>query len=205
MEKVAEDPRTGPGRNVNNGGVKMRLTGYCLVRWEWHEFFASKIFHKKTVTQHEVGHLGGLCHWQLKYLKHLWLRVQLPRYDCGQGNDLELAKEHGNSTEWLEGAFEDLFVQLGVLLNPHRIGVSEGVTLEISINSPSDREHHFKQFDSMPSLDHRPQAAPFRFRDRLLFRHYTPMRNQLSMSSKNSERCLDAVQCTSGLTRISPP
>jgi hypothetical protein len=194
---VAKDPRTPSGNNVNGGGVKIRCAGYSLVSREWHSFgvFTRKIFSRLTITQHDFDMLRSLDHGQHKFIKYLWLRIELQKYtwyvkcqhcfyillhlplllyffapffffstwltllDSDHCTEPEDAQWHGTNTVIVEQAIKDFFGIISAWSDSQG-GVPEDVTLEISIHSPSDREHHFKPFDfdavpvpELPSCD----------------------------------------------------
>ena len=158
-EDVADDPRTEWGANINHGGIKKRLSPYCLVSREWHEFFASRLFRRLTVSKElEFSQLRQLGFNQKKFVKHIWLRIDLATYPCELSWAAEDAVWHGKNIGIVERTLEKFFDEMawyGSWLIDEPDESYGGMTLEISIHSPSDREHCFRgfyDFDAEPNL-----------------------------------------------------
>lgn len=156
-EYVADDPKTEWGANISHGGVKRRLSTYCLVAREWHEFFASRLFRKLTVSKDlEFMQLRQLSFNQKKFIKHIWLRIDLAMYPYEQCWETEGAVWHGTNIGIAAATLVEFFCQMawhGSWLVSEPDESSGGMTLEISIHSPSDRQHHFRNlydFDAEP-------------------------------------------------------
>ena len=141
------------GDNVNRGGVKRRLTRYSLVAREWHCFFAGKLFGRLTVTQGpDFDQLGTVGNLQCALIKHLWLRIAMAPYDCDQCSVPESHRAHEANVDTTRRAVQDLLRVISSW-DPLRNGYPVGMTLEISMLSPSDRCHGFAayDFDALPA------------------------------------------------------
>ncbi|KAL2195718.1 hypothetical protein P885DRAFT_39936, partial [Corynascus similis CBS 632.67] len=79
-----------------------------------------------------------------QWTKYIWLRIELDPYDCGDCCQPESNYTHGKNTDVTERAMLEFF-QIMSWWSYNYYG--DGITLEISIHSPSDREHAFRSFD----------------------------------------------------------
>lgn len=141
---VAEDPINGWGKNINRGGAKRRLASYAVVCSGWRAFFEPRLFRKLTVTQRDFQQLRRLEPRAKQWTKYIWLRIELDPYDCGDCCQPESNYTHGKNTDVTERAMLEFF-QIMSWWSYNYYG--DGITLEISIHSPSDREHAFRSFD----------------------------------------------------------
>ncbi|KAM7191936.1 hypothetical protein V8F20_009060 [Naviculisporaceae sp. PSN 640] len=83
----------------------------------------------------------------VRHVEYIHLDIELPRYNCDQcASDLEL-RDQGiiGST---------LLILLGVLRTWESRRQGKELTLELSVCSPSDVEHHFKNFFFKPTTTH---------------------------------------------------
>ncbi|KAK3900367.1 hypothetical protein C8A05DRAFT_17314, partial [Staphylotrichum tortipilum] len=122
------------------------LTPYSLVSWEWHDFFAGKLFERLTVTPGpDFARLPVLAHGQGARVKHLWLRIPLAPYTCNWCRSPEDARWHGQNIDTVQATIDRFLTRL--LYWSWRAGFPTHATLEISIHSPSDRLHGYGHYD----------------------------------------------------------
>ncbi|KND90416.1 hypothetical protein TOPH_04909 [Tolypocladium ophioglossoides CBS 100239] len=135
---------------TNNSG---RLATYAVVCRDWQAFFEAILFRRLMIRQQDLPEFGRLRPCRRGLVHHLWLRVELPSYDCSMCRQHETAKIMRKHNPIIRKAFCDLFAILNnwgerTLLDADSQG--RGLTLEISVHSPSDSEHCFKNI----SFDH---------------------------------------------------
>lgn len=123
---------------------RRHIARYAMVCKEWQSCFEKALFGKLILNQHDFGALSRLVPRQVALIRHVWLRVELCRYDCPDcDSGSELGRVINANTVVTGEAVYDLFCVLGAWEGVLR----QDLTLELSAHSPSDSEHHFKDFD----------------------------------------------------------
>lgn len=76
-----------------HGGRLCRLASVCK---EWQLFFEAQTFRTLSLRQHDLNIFCRLIRWKqwrLGYIRHLWLRVELPNYFCDKCGEPETEAE----------------------------------------------------------------------------------------------------------------
>lgn len=125
-------------------GGKDHLAAFATVCRDWQEFFEGKLFQRLTLkTEADVQSFAELVQGRRRaHLKWIWLRVELPMYDCPQCHGLETMQEMQIQKSIFTNLVWNLFGVLSTWKNKD-VGV-DGITLELSADSPSDA-HHFNK------------------------------------------------------------
>lgn len=121
-----------------------RLAIFTAVCREWEDFFEAKLFQRLTLkTEIDIQTFAKLVQGRRRaYVKWIWLRVELPMYDCQQCHRLETREEVQVQKVTFTNFVWNLF---DVLSRWKREDVSNaGITLELSAHSLSDA-HHFNK------------------------------------------------------------
>ena len=123
---------------------------YAAVCREWQYFFERTNFQHLTIHQSDLLKLGRIVQGQRRmFVKWIWLRLELPEYDCERCNKQESSEEIQSHNFVFTNAIWDLFAILSTWEKKGEFGVGErGPTLELSAHSPSDSKHFCKELDS---------------------------------------------------------
>lgn len=115
---------------------------YAAVNTEWQTYFELANFGHLILDYSDVCDFNDIvsgCH-RGRLVRWIWLRVQLPEYGCGQCSKPESPKEQKAHEVRFTTALWELFYSLATFSNRH-----PGITLELSVHSPSDSEHHCQE------------------------------------------------------------
>lgn len=72
------------GRRCNGLGSS-KVARFATVCWEWQVFFETRTFRRLVLDPNSFGEFDAIIRrddTRLGYIRNLWLRVQLPRYEC---------------------------------------------------------------------------------------------------------------------------
>ncbi|OCK87716.1 uncharacterized protein K441DRAFT_648073 [Cenococcum geophilum 1.58] len=129
---------------------KHNQSAYAAVCREWQYFFERTNFQRLTIHQSDLLELGRIVQGQRRmFVKWIWLRLELPEYDCKCCNKQESSKEIRSHNFVFTNALWDLFAILSTWEKKGEFGVGErGPTLELSAHSPSDSKHFRTKLDS---------------------------------------------------------
>ncbi|KAI1129425.1 hypothetical protein F5Y10DRAFT_290968 [Nemania abortiva] len=117
-----------------------QISSYATVSKEWQIFFEKHIFHRLVLRQSQIKKFGQLFQTQgqrRELLRHLWLRIELPKYDLNTSIEYETEPEANKNDQIVTKAVW----QLLEILSSWR-GKDAELTLELSVNSPSDSQHY---------------------------------------------------------------
>lgn len=121
-----------------------QLAVLTTVNRDWQEFFEGKLFQRLTLkTEVDIQSFADFVQGRRRaHVEWIWLRVELPTYDCQQCHRLDTREE----IEVQKIIFTDLIWGLLDVLSRWRIKDvrNAGITLELSAQSPSDA-HHFNK------------------------------------------------------------
>lgn len=161
-------PASRTGHEALGSPKVARFTAVCR---EWQVFFESCTFRRLVLNPDSLGEFDAIVKQndaRLGYIRKLWLRVQLPRYECPDCDETEddatkrryVGQPHLLLSYWRQylGANlvdpcsnNEIFTTcirslLGTLKlwDPVRHG-GGGLALMLSASSPSDSEHRFKR------------------------------------------------------------
>lgn len=121
-----------------------QLAALATVNKSWQEFFEGETFRNmilkseddiKTFATLVTGRRRELVRW-------IWLRVELPEYDCDKCEQVETAEEEKISRPFLTNLVLSLFEALSPWSTSETF--RNGITLELSIHSPSDAQHFYR-------------------------------------------------------------
>lgn len=123
---------------------KRQLAGFSTVCRDWQDFFERKSFKRLTLkTQDDIETFGALVQGRRRaYVEWIWLRVELPMYDCQQCHRLDTREDVQVQKATFTNLVWDLFDVLSMWKNKYVR--TDGITLELSAHSPSDA-HHFNK------------------------------------------------------------
>ncbi|RGP73439.1 hypothetical protein FSPOR_2021 [Fusarium sporotrichioides] len=115
--------------------AKPHLAPYVCVDKFWNSFFESRTFNNLTITQDDIPALAHIVGCQRRpLLKHLWLRIELPKYLTPPTKQDEKPK-----VLWkVDSVFTMSISSLWDVLSEWDSTGQEGMTLELSAFSPSD-------------------------------------------------------------------
>ncbi|KAJ4327974.1 hypothetical protein N0V84_001504 [Fusarium piperis] len=115
------------------------LTDYSLVSKEWQEFFEKEIYRHITITRPYFRTFHRYLRRQRHLVKHIWLRVELERYECDVCDHTILHRASINDNLELRRSMTGLFSIL------QSWDDASDIKLEISIWSLSDMDHTFRE------------------------------------------------------------
>lgn len=121
-----------------------QLAALTTVCRDWQAFFESKLFRRLTLkTEADIQAFAELVQGRRRaHVEWIWLRIELPMYDCQQCHLLESCED----VRVQKSLFTNLVWDLFDVLSSWKIkdARSRGITLELSAHSPSD-VHHFNK------------------------------------------------------------
>ncbi|KAL8754825.1 MAG: hypothetical protein Q9199_004068 [Rusavskia elegans] len=124
---------------------------YATVSREWQIIVGQKIFGRLKLTPSRFASFAKITHRQRTLVKYIWLCIELQVYDCWQMRDFGCNRWHEANINVIGKAIWGLFSILS------RWVPSESLVLDISVHSPSDSQHYFKQLqfgsDAIPEAN----------------------------------------------------
>lgn len=90
-----------------------RTARYAAVSREWQLFFEARTFRRLVLGTDPVDAFRAIVErdsTRLGYIRKLWLRVQLPRYDC---RDCDAAEDEATRTRYVRAILPIMFVVSG--------------------------------------------------------------------------------------------
>jgi hypothetical protein len=118
---------------------KRGLASYARVCKEWQAVIEKKNFGRLKLRASCLDDFEHMVSRQRELVKHIWLNIELRAYTCRSCQMLESFSWKSGNNSVAREAISKLFSILSTW-NP----ASDGLTLEISAQSPSDSEHWFK-------------------------------------------------------------
>ncbi|KAI2614923.1 hypothetical protein GGR54DRAFT_324318 [Hypoxylon sp. NC1633] len=119
---------------------KSGLAAYASVSKEWQSFFEKRLYSRLVVTQSCLEGFETHIHRQKALVKHIFLRIDLPNYNCELcGGSFRKTKAPQHTI--IEFAIGTLFRILSTWKLRER--ALEGLGLEIGFHSPQIALHHF--------------------------------------------------------------
>lgn len=122
---------------------KRGLTNYSLVCKSWQRIFEKANFQRLILSQSDLDHLARIPRRCWPYVRHIWLRMEIDAYHP-TGPLWTIKPERLETTaaynELIEIAIGNLFSTLKAwekVIGP----TSRGMTLEMSVHSPSDSRY----------------------------------------------------------------
>ncbi|CAH0054764.1 unnamed protein product [Clonostachys solani] len=119
---------------------------YASVSNEWRLFFERSNFGKLILHQDDVETFGRLVQNTQRplFVKWVWLRVELPLYNCAKCHLPESVEEDKN----IEFTFTNATWRLLEILSEFD-ATHSGITLELSADSPSLTDHYAQEYGSI--------------------------------------------------------
>lgn len=115
------------------------LAPYALVCEEWQAAIEKKNFRRLKLQASCLDDFEHMTSRQMGLVKHIWLNIELRRYTCRSCQTLESGSWASSNDSIIRRAISKLFSILSTW-NP----AGDDLTLELSVQSPSDSEHWFK-------------------------------------------------------------
>ncbi|OPB45180.1 hypothetical protein A0O28_0073860 [Trichoderma guizhouense] len=126
----------------------LKVARFATVCREWQEIVETYTFRRLVLDPSSLSELAAIVGRngsRLRYIRNLWLQVKLARYECPACDKPEdKATQYCNNmifTTCIQSLLETL-----KLWDPARHG-GWGITLTLSISSPSDTEHRLNRFE----------------------------------------------------------
>lgn len=159
---------------------------YAAVNREWQAYFEAYNFNRLILGHSDVGEFGKIVSRSHRgpLVRWIWLRVELLKYGCDKCSKQESLEERTAHEARLTLAMRDLLGYLSELdADDH-----PGVSLELSVHSPSDSEHHCKELRRTmnDTAWHAPEIyAPIRYPNDRVHRwrngHRPPLKTEASL------------------------
>ncbi|OGM47451.1 hypothetical protein ABOM_002608 [Aspergillus bombycis] len=118
---------------------KHGLASYATVCKEWQTVIEKRIFRRLKLRASCLDDFERMVRRQRSLVKHIWLNIELRTYTCRSCQDLESCSWASSNNRIIRQAISKLFS----ILNSWDL-VGDGLSLELSAQSPSDSEHWFK-------------------------------------------------------------
>lgn len=132
---------TWPGASLTSAHEQTALAPYSNVSRQWQSLVEPVQFKLLILDVPDILDFGKIVIGpRMAYVQHIWLRLELPTYDCQSCQTEESKDEIQSHNLTYTNAICDLFE---ILSSPswHNTG---GITLELSAHSPSDMTHFGK-------------------------------------------------------------
>ncbi|XEV05269.1 hypothetical protein FSHL1_010556 [Fusarium sambucinum] len=132
---VAEPSTSSSTPQAASTPEKSNLAPYACVDKFWNSFFESRIFNNLIIKQDDIPTLSQIVGRQRRlFLRHLWLRIELPKYLTSTIKEEEKPKILWALDSVFTKSISDLWDVLSVWDSTRHIGM----TLELSAFSPRD-------------------------------------------------------------------
>ncbi|TPX08927.1 uncharacterized protein E0L32_009631 [Thyridium curvatum] len=146
LEQVRESAK---GQLASRGKRTYEMSIYATVCREWQSFFEKENFKRLILHQSDIFLFGAFTHGQQQrraWIEWIWLRIELPQYDCKKCQKAETLDEIRNNnivfTKAVWGLFNILSTWERDLSSVHPY---KGLRLELGVYSPSDATHFCKE------------------------------------------------------------
>jgi hypothetical protein len=131
---------------ILNELVQGKNVGYCAsVCREWQRVIERHNFHSLKITSSSLAQFSIMATRNLKLIKYIWYCIKLQEYDCTQCFWSESLGDIYANRKILGNGLRDIFVAL------RRRPLKGELTLDISVYSPSDSLHYFKDISFEPA------------------------------------------------------
>lgn len=114
------------------------LAPYATVCREWQRVVEKKNFGRLKLTVPRLADFTDMVCRRRKFVKYIWLCVELNNYNCSVCDHRETDARHENNTYIIKWAVRELFFLLSSWEPAGKL------VLDVSVHSPSDARHHFK-------------------------------------------------------------
>ncbi|KAL6876804.1 hypothetical protein J3F83DRAFT_421770 [Trichoderma novae-zelandiae] len=132
-------------RRVRREMSGISQAAYASVCREWSNFFERANFERLILHQHDITTLGEVVPRCGALIRWIWLRIELPSYDCSLCDQPESVEEDKVNKFLFTDAVWALFGILSQLNESHH----PGMTLELSAHSPSLVDHYAQELGCM--------------------------------------------------------
>ncbi|KAH9907472.1 hypothetical protein F4778DRAFT_542154 [Xylariomycetidae sp. FL2044] len=130
----------------HSGGCQ--LASLATVSREWQAILEPRIFSRIKLTPLRIANLNYMVRRCRSYVHYIWFSYELPRYDCD-----ECAPQTWNMSRLTREDNLAIVAAVGNLFAALSEWEPKGdLLLDISIHSPSDSEHWFKELTFGPDL-----------------------------------------------------
>ncbi|KAK2589739.1 hypothetical protein QQS21_012578 [Conoideocrella luteorostrata] len=131
-----------------NGLAQPGVAQFATVCREWQVFFESCTFRRLVLDFDSLAEFNAIIRRddaRLRYIRKLWLRVQLSKYECPDCDEPEDQKTIWCNNKIFTACIRSLLETLK-LWDPVRHG-ARGLELMLSASSPSDSEHRLCRYE----------------------------------------------------------
>lgn len=144
LESLVRDPGT---FRVGNQGVRLknRLAPYACVSREWRDVFERENFRQLKLSHMCLVEFGKIVHRQRPFVKRIWVYIQMCSYGFKRSMEPEESAKTESNEQNTRKAIWKLFTVLSTWGRDGDCG-NRGLTLELSIYSPSDFKHVFDHY-----------------------------------------------------------
>lgn len=126
------------------------LAAFATVSQEWQTIIERHNFSQIKLTWSRIANINSMLHRNRRLVRYIWLCLELEEYNCTkcESEDMVLEVLSPADNTRLTTAFQDLFSALSVW-EPDS---SSSLLLDISVYSPSDSKHWFKELTFEPDV-----------------------------------------------------
>jgi hypothetical protein len=111
---------------------------FATVCQEWQAAIEKHNFSLLKLTAPRLADFNYIATRKQNYVKHIWLCIELLEYDCSECQNIESSEMTADNDRTIRNVIESVFGSL------HTWTPKEDLTLDISIYSPSDAKHWFR-------------------------------------------------------------
>ncbi|KAK3942632.1 hypothetical protein QBC46DRAFT_447623 [Diplogelasinospora grovesii] len=142
-----------------------RLASHATVCKEWQRSFEPIIFKQLNLSPQCIFDLERIARHRLRLVRHIWLRLTVSTYSCDDCEEIDSGATFVTDALAVWANLNSLFCILSRWERGTPSAAGDGLTLELSIHSPSDCQHFFKHetiqsfsFTDTARLDSVPKA-----------------------------------------------
>lgn len=124
------------------------VTHLAAVCQDWQAIVERTTFSRLTITPDRLGDFSNILrtHRRRECVRYIWLRIELPGYDCSESNTAETEDCDLQNNEIICHTISGMLKALSAWRGSGR----GGLQLDISTHSPSDNQHRFKEIRFLP-------------------------------------------------------
>ncbi|CAG9944810.1 unnamed protein product [Clonostachys rosea f. rosea IK726] len=136
--------------SVSDAGIpdhmtRPRILSTCAVVCQgWQAYFEKENFIRLILHQDDVSRFGKILarHQRTSFVRWIWLRIELPTYDCSRCGTESTDEDVANKYIFTNAVWDLLGTLSTWPRNKEIEQERRGLTLELSVHSPSDTDHY---------------------------------------------------------------
>lgn len=130
------------------GKACKNLAALATVSREWQAYMEPRNFRRLILDEYKVSSFDERTRNRKWMVKHIWLRIELPRYRCTTCSLPEMPTQKRTNNQIFTNALFKLLEALGSWGDRKQYDPVDGTgpLLELSVHSPSDMKHRFDAF-----------------------------------------------------------